>query len=221
MRDPENHVRGDVGWSVVKDRRGLERAKSIWQGFHGSPQRAKAVSERDAARRNTALVMQPLGGRQGIACMDEVFEIPERSQSALEADLDVDELLEGRLSFRLMRERDQRLLEIGNRLTERIPRQRFLACLLQVGGCLGPDLPPERVVRQALDVLARSLDRQPLHCLGDRRIEGELLFRPSRLDRAGAPDPGVVVRWLQARLTPGALALAQAIIPSRRAALAP
>ena len=93
------------------------------------------------------------------------------SRAPRSAELDVDELLDRFSPFRLMREGKQRPLEMGDRLTMGRPRQRFVACLLKVGGRLGPALSPERVVRQALDVFVGSLDRQLLEDADDRRVE--------------------------------------------------
>src|SRR6185503_5180308 len=103
------------------------------------------------AERNTGRVLQPLRSRQRVAHMDErTLELTEGQQGASGAELDVDELLERVSPFRLMREGEQRPLEMGDRLTIGRPRRCFVARLLQVGGRLGPALSPEGVVRQAL-----------------------------------------------------------------------
>ena len=78
-------------------------------------QRIWAIRE---AQRNTDVVLQPLGSRQGVARVDKgAFELYEGPAGRPGGPILMSTLLECFSSFRLMLERDQRPLEIGGRLT--------------------------------------------------------------------------------------------------------
>src|SRR5262249_57710496 len=90
-------------------------------------------------------------------------EFRHRKQRAPEIEADIDRLLELLAAFGEMSERGQRLLEIRERLPEGGAREGLGPRLPEVGHRLRPDLAPERMVGELLDVLRQQIRIEPLN----------------------------------------------------------
>ena len=143
-----------------------------------SPSVRVGVRHERADPTSAAVVVQPLGEGLGLAqALQRPPDFTELAQHRPQLEADLEALLQRGRALRQRLEDAQRLLEPGPGVRERRPRGRLASGLPEIVHRLLPQLAPEGVMGEPLDVLAEPIPVQRLDRLHDARVHGA----PARL----------------------------------------
>ena len=125
-----------------------------------------------STRREPQLIVERRGQSLGVAQMpDDRLDLSQREERVAQAEPKIDRLLARRARLGKMRQRRQRLLEVGRRLTVCRPVERARAGLGKIPHGLFPDLAADRVIGEPLHLLGKTLGIERFDDLDDPRVQ--------------------------------------------------
>ena len=137
-----------------------------------SPSMRVGVRHDSADPASPAVVVQSLGEGLGLAqALQRPPDFTELAQHRPQLEADLEALLQRGRALRQRVEDAQRLLEPGPGVRERRPRRRLESGLPEIGHRLLPQLAPEGVMGEPLDLLAQAIPVERLDRVDDPRVK--------------------------------------------------